>query len=113
MKQPRSVALCVVLTIVTCGIYGIYWMYCIHEDVQTVCGRPLSVSGGMAILLTIVTCGIYGIYWAYRMGQLLDTAKGSPWGSSSVLYLVLYLCNLSIVAWALMQSELNRFTLSY
>lgn len=110
MKQPRSVGLCIVLSIVTCGIYGLYWMYCIHEDVQEVCGRPMSVSGGMVILLTLVTCGIYGIYWSYKMGQLLDTAKGTPQAYSGIVYMVLSIFGLSIVAWALMQSELNRFT---
>lgn len=113
MKQPRSVGLCIVLSIVTCGIYGIYWLYCIHEDVMTVCGRPMSVSGGMVILLTIVTCGIYGIYWAYKMGQFLDAAKGVPGGNSGVLYLVLSIFGFSIIAWALMQSELNRFSTGY
>lgn len=110
MKQPRSVGLCIVLSIITCGIYGIYWLYCIHEDVQEVCGYPMSVSGGMVIVLSIVTCGIYGYYWNYKMGQFLDAAKGAPGGSSGVLYLVLSIFGLDIVALALMQSELNRFT---
>ncbi len=110
MKQPRSVAMCIVLSIITCGIYGIYWMYCIHEDVQMVCDYPMSVSGGMVIVLTFITCGIYGIYWAYKMGQFLDTAKGAPGGNSSLVYLLLSIFGLQIVAWALMQSELNCFT---
>lgn len=102
--------MCVVLSLITCGIYGLYWLYCIHEDVQEVCGRPMSVSGGMVVVLTLITCGIYGIYWAYKMGQFLDTAKGADNAYSSVIYLVLCVLKLDIVAWALMQSELNRFT---
>ena len=31
MKQNRSVAMCIVLSLVTCGIYALYWMYCIHQ----------------------------------------------------------------------------------
>lgn len=110
MKQPRSVGMCIVLSIVTCGIYGLYWLYCIHEDVQTICGRPMSVSGGMVIVLSIITCGIYSFYWSYKMGQFLDNAKGNPNGNSSILYMILSIFGLSIVAWALMQSELNHFT---
>lgn len=110
MKQPRSVGLCIVLTIITCGLYGLYWLYCIHEDVQVVCDRPMSVTGGMVLLLTIVTCGLYGIYWCYKMGQFLDEAKGYPGGSSGILYMVLSIFGLDIIALALMQSELNRFT---
>ncbi len=113
MKQPRSVGLCIVLSIITCGIYLYYWLYCIHEDVQEVCGRPMSVSGGVVVVLTLITCGIYGIYWCYKMGQLLDEAKGTPGSYSGVLYLVLSIFGLDIVAFALMQSELNRFTAGY
>lgn len=101
--------MCIVLTIVTCGIYGLYWMYCIHGDVQEVCGHPMQTEGGMVIVLTLVTCGIYGIYWCYKMGQFLDEARGTPGGSQSIAYLLLSLFGLDIIAFALMQSELNRF----
>lgn len=113
MKQPRSVGVCIVLSLVTCGIYFFYWVYCIHNDVQEVSGQPMGISGGMAVLLTIVTCGIYGLYWMYKMGQFLDGAKGQPGGYSGILYLVLDLFGLGIVSLAIMQSELNRFTLGY
>lgn len=113
MKQPRNVAVCIVLSIITCGIYSLYWVYCVHNDVQEVSGQPMGVSGGLVIVLDIVTCGIYGIYWNYKMGQMLDSAKGQPNGNSGILYLVLALFGLSIVSMAIMQSELNRFTTGY
>lgn len=113
MKQPRSVGVCIVLSLVTCGIYSLYWIYCVHNDVQEVSGVPMGVSGGMVILLNIVTCGIYGIYWNYKMGQMLDGAKGLPNGNSGILYLVLALFGFGIISLALMQSELNRFTAGY
>lgn len=110
MKQNRSVAMCIVLCLVTCGIYALYWMYCIHRDVQEVSDHPMETEGGMVIVFTLVTCGIYGIYWCYKMGQLLDEARGTPGGSQSIAYLLLSLFGLDIIAFALMQSELNRFT---
>lgn len=110
MKQPRSVAVCIVLSIITCGIYSLYWVYCVHNDVQEVSGTPMGISGGMVIVLNIVTCGIYGLYWYYKMGQMLDAAKGQPNGNSGILYLVLGLFGLSLVSLAIIQSELNRFT---
>ena len=34
MQIPRrNIALCIVLSIVTCGIYGLYWLLCLAEDV--------------------------------------------------------------------------------
>ena len=109
MKQQRSVGMCIVLSIITCGIYGLYWVYCIHNDVQEVSGYPMGVDGGMVILLTIITCGIYGLYWNYKMGQILDEARGTPGGTQGTLYLVLGLIELDIISLALMQSELNKF----
>lgn len=109
MKQPRSVGMCIVLSIITCGIYMWYWIYCVHNDVQEVSGTPLGVSGGMVVVLDIITCGIYGIYWNYKMGQMLDNAKGVPNGNSAILYLVLALFGFGIVSMAIMQSELNCF----
>ena len=66
-------------------------------------------SVGLCIVLSIVTCGIYGIYWNYKMGQALDEARGTPGGSQGIVYLLLSLFGLDIVAFALMQSELNKF----
>lgn len=109
MKQNRSIGLCVVLSIITCGIYMLYWMYCIHCDVQEVSGHSMGTEGGMVIVLTIITCGIYGIYWNYKMGQALDEARGTPGGSQGIAYLLLSLFGLDIISFALMQSELNKF----
>lgn len=69
-------------------------------------------SVGIAILLTIITCGIYGIYWCYKQGEKLNEAKMQRGimidTSASVIYLVLSIFGLDIIAYALMQSELNK-----
>lgn len=111
MKQ-RSVGLCVVLSIVTCGIYAIYWLYCLNEDVCDVTETP-GTSSGMVIVFSVISCGIYLIYWNYKMGEWLDrerTTRGVPTGSLAILYLVLSIFGLDIVSMALMQSEINHYT---
>ena len=60
MVKQRSVGLCIVLSVITCGIYGLYWLVCLNNDANTVTGKP-GTDGGMVLLLTIVTCGLYGI----------------------------------------------------
>lgn len=69
-------------------------------------------SVGIAILLSIITCGIYGIYWCYKQGEKLNEAKMQRGimvdTSASVIYLVLSIFGLDIIAYALMQSELNK-----
>lgn len=110
MIQKRSIAVCIILTFITCGIYGIYWMVCLNNDTNTA-SNTFGTSGGMVVLLTLITCGIYGLYWAYKQGEKLDTAKrnrGIASGNSGILYLLLSLFGLGIVAWGLMQNELNQ-----
>lgn len=111
MIERRNIAVCIVLTLVTCGIYGIYWIVCLTNDVNTVSGDVNGTSGGMVVLLTIVTCGIYGIYWAYKQGEKLDFTKnnrGIPSSNSGVLYLILQIFGFGIIAYALMQNEPNK-----
>ena len=57
--QNRNIALCIFLSLITCGIYGLYWIYCVVTDLNTASGEFDDTSGGMVILLNIVTCGIY------------------------------------------------------
>ena len=111
MIERRNIAVCIVLTLVTCGIYGIYWIVCLTNDVNTVSGDVNGTSGGMVVLLTIVTCGIYGIYWAYKQGEKLDFTKNNPVSSLiniGVVYLILQIFGFGIIAYALMQNELNK-----
>lgn len=110
MIKERNIAVCIILTIVTCGIYGIYWFVCLNNDANTA-SNTFGTSGGVAFLLTLVTCSIYGIYWAFKQGEKIDAAKRSRGIESSntgVIYLILYIFGLGIVAYALMQNELNK-----
>ncbi len=107
----RNIALCIIFSIISCGIYGIYWFVTLTDDANALAG-DYKTSGGMAILWTILTCGIYGIYWAYKQGEKLDYAKqsrGIPSANSGILYLLLSVFGLSIIAYCLMQNEINKF----
>lgn len=110
MITERNIAMCIILSIVTCGIYGIYWFVCLTNDANTVSGNQ-GTSGGMAFILSIVTCGIYFLYWTYKQGEKLDearSARGISAGNSGIVYLLLSVFGLSIIAYALMQDSLNK-----
>lgn len=110
MIQKRNIAVCIILSIITCGIYGIYWFICLSNDANTA-SNTFGTSGGTAFLLTLVTCGIYGFYWSYKQGEKIDAAKsrrGIVSSNSGIMYLILYFVGLGIVAYALMQNELNK-----
>ena len=107
--KKRNIALCVILSIVTLGIYGLYWFVQITNDVNKLADPENKTSGGMALLLTISTCNIYGLFWAYKMGGLLDKAqmdRGNPAQNRAVLYLILELV-IAPVSWILMQNTIN------
>ena len=109
MKE-RNIAISIILTIITCGIYGIYWFIVLTDDVKQLSQDDDAASGGIAFILTLITCGIYGIYWAYKMGKLIEKAqnnKGLPAKDNSVLYLVLEIIGFGIINYALIQNELN------
>ena len=110
MIQQRNIAVCIILSIVTCGIYGIYWFIVLSNDTNTVSNAENATSGGVAFVLSLITCNIYGLYWAYKQGEKKEkekTDRGIPSSNSGVIYLILCFVGLGIVAEALMQNELN------
>lgn len=109
MVQRRNIVTCIILSIVTCGIYGIFWFISITDDARVVSGDT-RLSGGKCFLLTLITCGIYGFYWAYLMGKAMMQAKAKnnmPADDNSVLYVVLQIFGLGIVTYCLVQNDLN------
>lgn len=111
MIKERNLVTSIILSLVTCGIYGIIWFIGLTDDAKTASEDAQMQSGGMAFLLTLITCGIYGFYWAYKMGKVINQArikKGMTEDDKSVLYIVLQLLGLGIVNYALMQNDLNE-----
>ena len=102
----KNIAVCVILTIITCGIYGIYWLYTLNEAACLVNPAEWNTSGGMVILLGIITCGIYWYYWYCKMGKAFAVIPGSS--DNSLLYIILHFFGLGIVNMCIMQSDVNR-----
>lgn len=109
--EYRNIATCIILSVVTCGIYGLYWLYKLVGDLNRASNDPDQTSGGMVILLSFITCGIYQLYWFYKAGQQMNTAKllrgMQQDASTGILYLVLAIFQLHIISYALIQNELN------
>ena len=109
--ESKNIVTCVILSIVTCGIYCIYWLYCLINDINTISGDLDAMSPVLVIVLSFVTCGIYFIYWAYKAGSILDQKSieaGRAAESRPVLYVVLSIFGLAIVVYALMQDGINK-----
>jgi len=108
----KNVAVAIILSIVTCGIYGIIWLINMVDQLNEASENQEGTPGTTVFLLSLVTCGIYGIYWIYKAGELINTAKArrglATDSNTGIIYLVLSIFGLSIVAYALLQTELNK-----
>ncbi|MEF2243663.1 MULTISPECIES: DUF4234 domain-containing protein [unclassified Paenibacillus] len=110
MIIQRNIALCIVLTFITCGIYGIYWFIVLTNDIGKVSNDP-SFTGGKHFLLTIVTCGIWSFIWSYQVGKHIAHAqyhRGYQPTDNSAVYLILTIFGLGIVTYALAQNDVNK-----
>lgn len=74
IKTDRGVIGWLLLSIVTCGIYSYYFLYCLARDINVMCQDDGDFTPGLAafILLSFVTCGFYALYWYYKIGNRLQ-----------------------------------------
>lgn len=75
--KPRDLILPLILTFITCGIYGLCWMYQLTEEVHALSQKPRTPDGGTVVLYTILTCTFYFYYWLYKIGGELVELRQS------------------------------------
>ena len=117
--QPLSsehridVAMGIILSVITCALYNIYWNYRQMRAMNALLGRE-EYDFVKWLILTIVTCGIYHVYYEYRMGSDLQnwlTQNGRVVSQNLPLVGLLLSCvGLTVVADAIYQHELNKLT---
>ena len=105
----RNPVMVFLLSVVTCGIYGMYWYYATGNELKEYLDDPL-LNPGLDLLLCIV-CFPYAIYWFYKYGKLVHQAelKANIQNASddSTLLVVLAI----FAAWVsifIMQGKLNK-----
>ena len=73
----RPIPLMLMLNIVTCGWYYIYWVYKTSSEIKYFMEseEKYSMKGdlnpALEILLGLVTCGLYFKYWYYKYGKIV------------------------------------------
>ncbi|MBQ6118255.1 MAG: DUF4234 domain-containing protein [Clostridia bacterium] len=103
--EKRNIGTCVILSIVTCGIYGIVWaVKMLREAVQV---KDETDDGLAEILLGIFLCPV-GFYMAEKKFGEGCQAKGIAHEDRSILYLILGFVGLGIVNYIMLQSDLNK-----
>ena len=105
--NKRRIEVCILLSLVTAGIYAIYWMYLLLKNVKAVKHDSSSCTKEMLCILFVP---FYALYWWYTRGndvkRLLEEQDCRIFATGT-LYLVLSIVGLSIVAMAIMQNDFN------
>ena len=110
-EEVISVGTSVILTIITCGIYGLVWQYKQMKVLNSWLNRK-EYSFGKWLLLSIITCGIYGVYNEYKMARgIIEVQQQNKLLVNDVatICLIMTLIGLGIVSMAIQQSEINKF----
>lgn len=103
--QQRNIVTCVLLSLVTCGIYGIYWLVCLAKDVTTVKDKDRNTTTNIVLFILLP---FLGFFLAERQFTEDLKAMGIAHEDRSILYLILGLLGLGIVDACLMQNDMNN-----
>lgn len=106
----RSVAVAVILTLITCGLYGIYWFIVLTSDVGRL-SQNWDFTGLKHFLFSLITCGIWSFVWSYQLGKNLARAQelaNARVSDNSLVFLILNFFGLGIVNLAIAQHEVNK-----
>lgn len=124
IREDRSLLTYILLTLVTCGIYSYYYIYCLANDINTVCQGDGKDTAGLLkfLLLSLVTCGIYTWVWYYSVGNRL-TENAPRYGlnfqenGTTVLLWMLFgslVCGIGpFVAWNIIIKNTNALAHAY
>jgi hypothetical protein len=74
--KVRSTGTCILLMIVTLGIYGLFWWYNTHEEMKRHSGDGLG--GGVALVLGIFVGVVMPFFTSHEVGKLYERRGWKP-----------------------------------
>ena len=110
-QAKRSIVAGILLTLVTFGIYGLYWQYKQMATLNAWLGRN-EYSFWLWFFLSIITCGIFGIYYEYKMATGINEVQADndlEYDSNlPVICVLLAIFGIGIASLAVQQYQINR-----
>lgn len=108
--EKRDPIMVIVFTIITCGIYGLWWMYTYGTEVKNSLGRQ-DLNPGTDLVIGLVTCGIWSTiaFW-YKYPKLIMEMQqrvGLPPNDMSMMTLLLGIF-FAPASLYIIQTELNK-----
>jgi hypothetical protein len=108
----RSIAASLLLSILTCGIYGLVWDYRMGREIREHT-RRLDINPGVDVFFMVITCNIYYFFWVYKVARILRRQDRAcfpsqppitvPW-----LLVVFAVLGATLVSDAVLQHDMNR-----
>jgi hypothetical protein len=102
MVKRRDMLVQVVLFIITCGIYGIYWFYQTAVEMQDLANDPDASPGLWTVLLFLPPIAFYS---HYKHAELFEDISSEHLNRWIVFILWIVFCP---AVWFIVQTELNR-----
>ncbi|MDR2533068.1 MAG: DUF4234 domain-containing protein [Oscillospiraceae bacterium] len=105
----REPVLVILLSLITCGIYYLYWLWQVKNDINGILGRE-EISVGLYIAAIFVPF-VYLLIWYKTDAAFIQVCpeKGIPYAGSFILWLILTLIGIgTIVAIYQIQSTFNK-----
>lgn len=121
ITEETSPVLVLVLSIITCCLYLVYWYYVTYQTVKRLTGStPTGNAFVFDLVLAVVTVALWGIYVDYKISQRINELNrryGLDEDDTTVIVVVLdvavyvtgYLTG--IISSAIHQHQLNRIVL--
>ena len=103
----KSIPTAIILSLITCGIYGLVWIYSIMKKIRLLNKDSSGIAGEFLCFLFVT---FYAFYWYYTRGARLAEGAGKhgvTLTNNGIMYLLLSVFGLSIISTCLMQNDLN------
>ena len=110
-EAVRNIVVSLILTILTCGLYDLYWNAKQMKTMNSLLGRE-ELSFWTWFLVSIITCGLFHLYYEYKMGlalvEIQETYDMRVDHNLPIISLFLSIFGFSFVVDAIHQNEINK-----
>ena len=112
MLKNRNIVTVILLSLVTCGIYGLYWIYTTAQELEDAGRSGSSMSPTVLLIVCLFFPYVGYLLFGMAADQNLNNVRaqrGMPTVDNKVLYMVLGFV-IPIVLVILVQNEINKLT---
>ena len=102
--KKKNLILYIVLTVVTCGAFGLYWAYTLAKDVQSM---KETEENGILELVLLILIPFVGMYLVEKKYVETCAEKGIECKDNTILYTILTFLY-PVIGFALLQNDLNK-----